>query len=216
MEQLYPGVWHDPFSEENNVYRVAGTASEKFLDYRKRFATPLGQAINAWRAWWVTSIVGEDATLLDYGAGVGAFISVMADKCGDLFWAEVNEFMRGDLAFHYLDFREYRPGEDKPDAVTFWDVFEHLSDPWAVLEETGANTAFVTIPYIDEFDEPKNSKHYKPNEHQWYWTRVGFMLDAKAHGWVAEIHSDNPEERTFRREKVASFLLTRYTGGNDG
>lgn len=218
MELVCPGVWHDPFKESDNVYRQPGTASKKFLDYRERFASPLGQAINAWRAWWVTSTIEKhglpalDATVLDYGAGVGAFLSQMADKCADLLWAEINEFMVGDLVFHYPDMRQYTPGYPV-DVLTLWDVFEHLADPWGLLGAINPAHVFLTIPIIAPSADPKKSKHYKPNEHQWYWTLAGFMGEARKHGWRAHAPRNNPESETFDREWVYSVHLRRDDNG---
>jgi hypothetical protein len=60
--------------------------------------------------------------------------------------------------------------------VTFWDSLEHIPNPgeilWSVLSDT---FVFVSIPIFEDLLKIRDSKHFRPNEHYYYFTKDGLI-----------------------------------------
>lgn len=66
-------------------------------------------------------------------------------------------------------------------AFTMWDVLEHLPDPAIYLDRMPKGSyLFVSVPIMQDLAKIRESKHYRPGEHLWYWTDPGFRK------WMAE------------------------------
>ena len=66
-------------------------------------------------------------------------------------------------------------------AFTMWDVLEHLPDPAIYLDRMPKGSyLFVSVPIMKDLAKIRESKHYRPGEHIWYWTDAGFRK------WMAE------------------------------
>ncbi|HVW29462.1 MAG TPA: class I SAM-dependent methyltransferase [Polyangiaceae bacterium] len=65
------------------------------------------------------------------------------------------------------------------DCITFWDVLEHLPDPWTALGKaleqlSAGGLVGVVVPVIENFNArrwPTSWDQYKPPEHLWYFSR---------------------------------------------
>ena len=93
----------------------------------------------------------------------------------------------------------------------FWDSLEHIKKPWEILTQAGPDAfVFVSLPIVDGEDMLESvlaSKHFKPEEHYWYFTREGFMRFAAYCGFEVVHHSD--EETKIGRESIETFVLCR-------
>lgn len=59
---------------------------------------------------------------------------------------------------------------------TFWDCLEHIpehSNIFNILKK--GQYLFLSLPYFDNLDKIRDSKHYKPNEHYYYFTQDGLI-----------------------------------------
>jgi hypothetical protein len=66
---------------------------------------------------------------------------------------------------------------------------------------------FVSIPIFTDLDHIKRSKHYRPNEHLWYFTREGLVKWMHGHGFgLAE---ENRMETDLGREDIGTFVFHR-------
>jgi hypothetical protein len=90
--------------------------------------------------------------------------------------------------------------------MTFWDSLEHIPDPKPLLDLI-TDYAFVSTPIYKNLHTLKTSKHYKPNEHVWYFTRDGIIQFMKAHGFQLLETSD--VETQLGREAIESFVFAR-------
>lgn len=91
-------------------------------------------------------------------------------------------------------------------AVTFWDVLEHIRRPDLALGQV-ERIAFVALPIFRDAAHVLASKHYRRDEHFWYFTRDGFVRFALANGFqVVDILAT---ETAIGREDVETFVLER-------
>jgi hypothetical protein len=136
---------------------------------------------------------------VDVGIGCGQFVESRDATFGyDINPAGV-EWLR--QRGRYLD-----PHECAVDAACFWDSLEHIANPAAILDNV-QRFAFVSLPIFRDLAHVKRSKHFRPDEHCWYFTTEGFCLFMLAHGWRVVECSDF--ESALGREDIRSFAFTR-------
>jgi 2-polyprenyl-3-methyl-5-hydroxy-6-metoxy-1,4-benzoquinol methylase len=87
----------------------------------------------------------QGATLLDVGAGMGAFVSAAVDKGWDAYGIEPSqEGMNAGNARYLPKQRIYKgllsdlPAEFRFDVVTLWDVIEHVEKPLELVQQARA------------------------------------------------------------------------------
>lgn len=157
--------------------------------------------INAGRIALVDNFVGPLARVLDTGIGSGEFIR---KRAGPTWGRDINpnaiEWLhnRGLWADDPTDFAGF----------TFWDVLEHVPEPETYLAAIPVGRhLFASLPIFDDVWKIRKSKHYRPNEHLYYWTLSGFTAWMDAHGyrrlWVGDF------ETRAGRDSILSFAFIR-------
>lgn len=111
-------------------------------------------------------------TILDIGIGSGEFI-----KESDI---KVYGFDINPLAIDWLTEKRLfiDPYIEMPevDGLTFWDSLEHIPEPSDILSLVLKNQyVFVSMPIFDNLMNLKKNKHYRPNEHYYYFTLNGII-----------------------------------------
>ena len=156
--------------------------------------------INAGRIALVDKYVGAKP-VLDIGIGSGEFIKKRPNTFGcdinplALAWLEA-EGKRVD------DFAIFR-------AFTFWDVIEHVEEPAEYFRRiANGSFLFTSLPIFDDLRRIRKSKHYRPNEHFYYWTERGFT------DWMARYGFWLQERQDFEikagRNSILSFAFRKY------
>ena len=167
----------------------------KYVGYAE---TEMGRRITAERAALVRRFVGT-GSICDVGIGCGAFVEAMHCTGYDINPAGV-EWLQHRGAF--LD-----PYVERVDALTFWDALEHIADPAPLLAQA-RRFVFVSIPIVPGEGPPAETwKHYRPDEHCWYFTRSGLVRWMAAQGlfcaWWSRIESE------LGREDIETFAFRR-------
>ena len=136
---------------------------------------PVAQSVNAARVAFVAKHYGV-GPVVDVGIGDGAFLRLRANTWG----FDVNPYAeswlkRQDKWAHFLsDF----------DAFTFWDVLEHVPTPEDYFKRIAVGCyLFASVPVFWELSTIRESKHYRPNEHLYYWVPSGFVGWMERHGF---------------------------------
>lgn len=177
-------------------------AGENYWDhYAAMEGGEIGLKIHDARRNMVDRHVGAEAVALDVGVGSGQFIRFRPNTMG----IDVNprgiEWLRreGKLA----------GGIEGFDAYTFWDVLEHVDQPYRHYFRFIADGAwlFTSLPIFTDLDAVRGSKHYKPGEHLYYWTEAGFVEWMAAYRFRLVERSDVETEAG--REGVVSFAFRR-------
>lgn len=176
-----------------------------FARYRAMATTLMSLELNEVRTrmverWWTGDLV-------DVGIGDGAFIehrTVLCELGDPQNWGyDVNP-----AAIEWLQHnkRWWNPRVDPCPSVSMWDVLEHMPDFPKLLANVRAY-AFVSLPIFKDADHARNSRHYRPTEHCWYFTAYGFTRAMADLGWMCV--EMNWNESVLGRDSIGSFAFRR-------
>lgn len=173
---------------------------DKYVGYEGK---PIARAINAGRVALVNRWVGPERNVLDVGIGSGEFIRSRPKTFGTdvnpkaIAWLSERGLHRQALMFF--------------GAFTFWDVLEHVAEPERYFGQMGRGAhLFTSLPVFDDLRDIRASRHYRPNEHFYYFTERGFV------GWMAQHGFELLERSRFEteagRDSIGSFAFRRSLG----
>jgi len=132
--------------------------------------------------------------VLDVGIGSGEFIK----KRPETFGFDINPEALQWLAENGLysdQFKDFK-------AFTFWDVIEHVESPNAYFSKMPKDSyVFISVPIL-RLRYIRESKHYRPGEHLYYFTRDGLT------NWMAMYRFRLLEVQEFEREAGREDIVT--------
>lgn len=171
---------------------------EKYARYEN---SPVANALNKGR----TGITEKYcAKLLDIGIGSGEFIKQSNIR---VYGFDINPVGVKWLRENGLFVDPYT-GNFDVDGFTFWDALEHIPDPDQILGLIRSGMyAFVSIPIFRDLCFLKKSKHYRPNEHYYYYTVGGLTGYFKDAGFKLVEMSDY--ESQAGREDILTFVFQK-------
>lgn len=143
-------------------------------------------------------------SILDIGIGSGEFIKSSKLKT---YGFDINP-----IAITWLESQGLfkNPYESMPevDGLSFWDSLEHIPNPNALLSlMRSGQYAFIALPIFEDLEKVKQSKHYKPNEHYYYFSKDGmikYMQDSNF--TLIEITDD---ESQAGRDGILTFVFLK-------
>jgi hypothetical protein len=155
------------------------------------------------RVAFVDKLWGFD--LLDYGIGSGAFIERRNQLSRRTYGYDINP-----AGIAWLKARQLWvdvPLYNEPvRAMSMWDVLEHIDDFPAMLDKI-SDWLFVSLPIFRDAEHVLRSKHYRKDEHFWYFTRRGLLDVMSELGFELIIESDM--ETKAGREDIGAFAFRR-------
>ena len=177
--------------------------------------TPIGSALNRFRADLACAHAAPPSgaspgrcRILDVGIGDGAFLRVLRSCLRSpsyvLQGVDINP-----AAVAYLEERSQLGSLDEPqfyDLVTFWDSLEHFRDPRVPLR-AARDIALVSLPTFASADGAIRSRHFKPEEHFWYFSDVAFTRFADQEGF--DVIDLLRTETALGRDGISTFVLKR-------
>jgi hypothetical protein len=175
-------------------------------DYNDKRGSEIAKALNEARVelvrkyWLINSV-------LDYGIGSGEFIeSRNKSTLINTFGYDINP-----VGVDWLRERElYRWNVEDFEAVCMWDTLEHIPEPSKILSRI-SKYLFMSCPIIDDITKVRESKHYKPGEHLYYFTEDGLKLYMDAAGFrCLEVNDD---EVKAGRTDIKTFVFKRRKQG---
>jgi Methyltransferase domain len=142
-------------------------------------------------------------TLIDVGIGSGAFIEQRRARRRTTYGYDVNP-----AGIAWLEERSLfvDPHMVSFDAATLWDVLEHLPDFQSLLANV-SEWLFLSLPIFRDAEHALRSKHFKPDEHCWYFTRDGLVAAMKMCGFA--LVSESAIETDLGREDIGTFAFKR-------
>jgi 2-polyprenyl-3-methyl-5-hydroxy-6-metoxy-1,4-benzoquinol methylase len=164
----------------------------------------IAKAVNSGRVALLARNLAEGATVLDIGAGSGAFVrdasALGFNAHGFDVIPEVADRLRADGKFSD-DVAAF-------DAVTMWDAIEHMDNPetWLSRIAKGARL-FVSVPVFTDLKRIRESKHYRPGEHLYYWTAQGFTDWMALYGF--RLLETSTHETDAGRESIVAFAFIK-------
>jgi hypothetical protein len=169
---------------------------EKYAGYAE---TDMGRAITAARVALVDRHA-PDAIVVDIGIGCGAFVAARAATFG----FDINP---AGVAWLEARGRFWDPALHAADALTFWDALEHIPHAAALLGRA-REWVFCTLPIVPgDGPPPPDWRHFRRDEHCWYWTRAGFLRWMEEQGFACVEH--NTAESLLGRADSESFAFRR-------
>lgn len=174
-----------------------------FEHYRKLDGQDIAKKINQGRVALVNKYVGEETEVLDIGIGSGQFIEARRNTFGKdvnpkaIEWLQAKGLQADNLERFY--------------AFTLWDVLEHIREPARYFKHIpNGSYLFACLPTFN-LEKIRQSKHYKPNEHLYYWTMDGFPDWMKCYRF--RLRERNLQETEAGRESIMSFVFQRDLPG---
>lgn len=164
----------------------------------------IARAVNAGRCDLLSRHLPRGSKILDIGAGAGEFMEA-AEKAGFVtFGYDVIPAVVVDLVIK----KKFSLSGCGFDGLTLWDSIEHMTRPGSFfLGLQSGVTVFVSMPVFDDLFSIRKSKHYRPGEHLYYWTRSGFI------GWMAAyglyLVEESKHEIVAGRESIGAFVFVR-------
>lgn len=192
--------------QEEIMYQADMTQSVEYgEDYFKKYinyeSTDIAKKLNEFR----TKITEKYCkSLLDIGIGSGEFIK----SCN----IKVLGFDINPLAELWLKENNLfsNPYVEMPsvEGLTFWDSLEHIPNPNDLLDLVKQGQyVFVSIPIFSDLLTLKNSKHYRPNEHYYYFTTKGMIKYMQDSGFqIIEIEDG---ETQAGRQDILTFVFQK-------
>jgi len=160
----------------------------------------IAEKINAGRVAFVNKHMGGNR-VLDVGIGSGEFIRRRPNTWGTDVNPRALKWLRdnGHQADDFDGFAGY----------TFWDVIEHVPAPEEYLRHVQLGAyVFTSIPIVYGLRAVRQSKHYRPGEHLYYWTEQGFTNWMRMHGFM--LLETSRFEIDAGRESIMSFTFKRF------
>lgn len=145
------------------------------------------------------------SSILDIGIGSGEFIK---ESRNPTYGFDINKIAVKWLndAGLYVD-----PYVEMPDVggLTFWDSMEHIPNPSELLALVKSSQyVFISMPIFSDLLNLKKSKHYKPNEHYYYFTAKGMVTFMTDSGFET-IEIDDFETQS-GREDILTFVFRKH------
>jgi len=175
--------------------------------YFARFAGYAGSAISDRLIAARLELVGRHwghGPLIDVGCGAGTFIAARNAEVGrpvTTGW-DINP-----ASLAWLDRAGLRadPYEGAA-AVSMWDVLEHIAEFDELLAAV-RHAVFVCLPIFRDLQHVLGSRHYRPDEHCWYFTETGFLAVMRRLGWRCLERSR--DETAAGRDGIGSYAFGR-------
>jgi hypothetical protein len=173
--------------------------ADYFAKYQGYARTAMGSKLNIARIAMVAR--HYNGPLVDIGIGCGAFIDARRFTWG-------HDINPAGIAWLKAQDKWWNPWLRPCVAASFWDSLEHIADFPKLLERV-EDSVFVSIPIFRNLDDVLTSKHYRKDEHHWYFTRDGLIEMMRGLGW--RCIEANDMESFLGREGIGSFVFRRKT-----
>lgn len=169
-----------------------------FKKYEGYAETELGRRLTRARVDFV--LRQWDGAVVDVGVGCGQFLNTHGRAKGFDVNPHAVKWLKDKDLWHDVY------GGENSDALTFWDSLEHIEDMVKVVA-CARKFIFVSIPIFYSCNHILASKHYRKDEHFWYFTRGGLISWFAEQGF--ELVGEDDFEQKFGREDIGTFAFRR-------
>ena len=176
--------------------------ADYFNKYKGYANTEMGNELNQTRVSFVSKFY--QGNLLDVGIGCGQFVSSRENTYGYDVNPEGIKWLKENNLFIDLY------GNKKFDALTFWDSLEHIREPEKAIRQA-KKYVFVSIPIFGDLSNLLNSKHYRKDEHFWYFTHSGLVQWFSTNGFDLVDMIDKESE--LGRDCIFTYAFRRRKNG---
>lgn len=168
-----------------------------FERYRQLADTEMGRKLTASRIQLVAR--HYNGPLVDVGIGAGQFVEARPNTRGfDVNPAGVEWLAQRGLWADLYD--------DRYPALTFWDSLEHIDRPDIAVGHA-EKWVFVSVPIFSGAEHVVRSRHFRKDEHIWYWTHDGLVAWFEQQGFA--LAENNRVETVLGRDGIGSYAFAR-------
>lgn len=191
------------YQADMSAGRVAYDAG--YLEKCEAYAgSDVARAVHAGRCALLMRHLSAGASVLDIGAGSGAFIRDAQAWGFQMRGFDVIPETASLLRAQGL----YADDAGQFDAVTMWDVLEHIEDPAQALASIRRGAMlFVSLPIYADLSRVRESRHYRPGEHLWHFTDGRFVSWMTSLGFKLLERSDH--EVRAGRDSIGAYAFQR-------
>lgn len=196
-------VFCDGLAYQRDMTRSVEYGESYFQNYVGRENTEIARNLNLARTG-LTERYCQGA-ILDIGVGSGEFIRSSRLK---VYGFDINPWGINWLNEQGLFVDPYQGIPADVEGVTMWDTFEHIPDPLPLLAQVRSGMyVFISLPTFIFLDQVRQSKHYKPDEHYYYFTVFGLIRVMDEAGF--DFVEANNAEIQAGREGITAFAFRR-------
>lgn len=176
-------------------------------EYAKKFEAydvDISDAVTDARLSLIHRTAPQGLKYLDWGCGDGAFLGAARAFDLDALGYEIIP----DSARRLIASGLFADKVGDFDAVCMWDTLEHIDNPGALLQQMRSDALlFVSLPIFKDLGAIRESKHYRPGEHLYYFTAQGFIDYAALYGFRLLEQSDH--EVIAGRDSIGAFAFRK-------
>lgn len=172
-----------------------------WMHYREMDRTKIADKLVGARVRLAREWRADPERTVDVGIGGGRFCIDMGCKGWD-----VNPIA---LAWLHDHGKALNPLAGPVDCATFWDSLEHIHDPRPILANV-ERLVLVSMPIYTGAEHILRSKHFKKDEHCWYFTAEGLVRFMERQGFL--LAGWNTMEQP-EREDIETFAFLRADAG---
>jgi SAM-dependent methyltransferase len=166
---------------------------------------------------------GEVPSVFEIGCGYGPFLGEARERGFSVGGLEYSSFAAGKageelgVEIHVGEVEHLDTGDDRYDAVAFWDVLEHVPDPAAFMRKVVGITApggvvALSCPYFDSLPARLLRARwwtFKPHKHIWHFTTDTLLRLLRESGLDPLAVVKNPWGRANRTRLDSLVVLAR-------
>ncbi len=174
----------------------------KYISYKD---TDIAKSLNNSRIELVANYNCE--YVLDIGIGSGEFIEKAPFE---MYGFDVNPVGLQWLQDRNILIDPYVSIPNFIQALTFWDVIEHIPEPQILFNQIRRGChLFTSLPIFKDVTKFRESKHFKPNEHFYFFSKDGFIEFMGDSGF--DCLEVNAAETFAGREDILTFAFRKFT-----
>lgn len=195
-------------TSEGIAYQPCYSPLEYGKDYFDRYQSLKGSSVARCLNQKRTQLLSKYGSRwnLDIGVGSGEFIETFEAGGGESLGYDVNPFGITWLRDRGCFFDPHHDiSSEIFDTATMWDSLEHLPNPSCLLKLLGVRLIFISIPVINDFQFLTTWKHFKPDEHIFYFSERGLEFLMNANGF--RLLEKNRMEEECGREDIGTFVF---------
>lgn len=194
-------IWDDKKGIGFHPGTSDGIYDENYFNrYVELGVSEIGCKITDMRTRLVKKWINEAVNILDFGIGSGIFLQTLGRGYGyDINPCGVSWLKERNIFFDPYD-------HNVVENICFWDTLEHVIDPINILNKVN-NFVFMSIPIFDDLYSVLASKHFKPNEHFWYFTHDGLIQFMNHNGFLLEEYCNM--EQDAGRQGIKTYVFQR-------
>lgn len=187
---------------QNDMSQSVPYAEEYFAKYQSYEHLEIARKINQAR---VEISHRYSRFILDVGIGSGTFLQ----QCQvPALGFDVNNTAVAWLKDRNQYVNPYQGIPKAVDGITLWDVLEHIPEPQLLFSKIKPNTyLFASLPIFSDVTQCRTSKHYRPNEHFYYFSEVGFKTFMADSGF--NFIESNDSETKAGRVSILTFVFVK-------